>query len=255
MKANFSLSKRQLLPPILTSGALKWIALITMFIDHIGAVILEKGVISAYNQGLPTALSYDTSLLFSKMDFLIRQIGRISFPIFCFLLVEGFYHTSNRKKYALRLFLFACISEIPFDLCFRGKVLEFSYQNVMFTLLIGFLTMWAMEILKEKKEILGIIPAVLGILTGFLFQADYNWKGIVLILVFYVFYFYPVEKTVAGCLALYWEPTACLAFIPINLYNHQKGNGPKYFFYFFYPVHLLLFFFIRYAVFGLPAIS
>lgn len=255
MKANFSLSKKQLLPPVLTSGALKWIALITMFIDHIGAIILEKGAISAYNQGLPTALSYDVSLLLSKMDFFIRQIGRISFPIFCFLLVEGFYHTSNRKKYALRLFLFACISEIPFDLCFRGKILEFSYQNVMFTLLIGFLTMWAIEILKEKKEILGIIPAVLGILTGFFFHADYNWKGIVLILVLYVFYFYPVEKTIAGCLALYWEATACLAFIPINLYNHKKGNEPKYFFYFFYPVHLLILFLIRYALFGLPAMS
>ncbi len=242
MKANFSLSKKQLLPPVLTSGALKWIALITMFIDHIGAIILEKGAISAYNlkwialitmfidhigaiilekgaisaynQGLSSAFSYDTSVFLSKLDFFIRQIGRISFPIFCFLLVEGFYHTSNRKKYALRLFLFACISEIPFDLCFRGKILEFSYQNVMFTLLIGFLTMWAIEILKEKKEILGIIPAVLGILTGFLFHADYNWKGIVLILVLYVFYFYPVEKTIAGCLALYWEATACLAFIP-----------------------------------------
>lgn len=249
MNANFSLSKRQLLPPILNSGALKWIALITMLIDHIGAILLERGVISAYNQGLSSALSYDASIFFSKMDFIIRQIGRISFPIFCFLLVEGFYHTSNKKKYALRLFLFAYVSEIPFDLCFQGKILEFSHQNVMFTLLIGFLTMWAIEILKEKKEMLGIIPAVLGVLIGALFQADYDWKGIVLILVLYFFYLYPVEKTIAGCLALCWEPTACLAFIPINLYNHQKGNGPKYFFYFFYPVHLLLLFFIRFAVF------
>ena len=249
MNANFSLSKRQLLPPILNSGALKWIALITMLIDHIGAILLERGVISAYNQGLSSALSYDASIFFSKMDFIIRQIGRISFPIFCFLLVEGFYHTSNKKKYALRLFLFAYISEIPFDLCFQEKILEFSHQNVMFTLLFGFLTMWAIEILKEKKEMLGIIPAVLGVLIGALFQADYDWKGIVLILVLYFFYLYPVEKTIAGCLSLYWEPTACLAFIPINLYNHKKGNGPKYFFYFFYPVHLLLLFFIRFAVF------
>ncbi len=249
MKANFSLSKKHLLPPILTSGALKWIALVTMFIDHIGAVILETGVISAYNQGLPSAFSYNTSVFLSKIDFFIRQIGRISFPIFCFLLVEGFYHTSNKKKYALRLFLFACISEIPFDLCLNGHVLEFSYQNVMFTLLFGFLTMWAMEILREKKEILCIIPAVLGILSGFFFQADYNWKGIVIILVLYVFYSYPVEKTIAGCLALYWEPVACLAFIPINLYNHQKGKGAKYFFYFFYPVHLLILFFIRFSIF------
>lgn len=113
MKANFSLSKKQLLPPVLTSGALKWIALITMFIDHIGAIILEKGVISAYNQGLPSAFSYDTSVFLSKLDFFIRQIGRISFPIFCFLLVEGFYHTSNRKK--------ICSAPFPVRLYFRNS--------------------------------------------------------------------------------------------------------------------------------------
>lgn len=249
MKTNFCLSKKQLLPPVLNSASLKWIALVTMFIDHIGAVILEMGVISAYNQGLPSAFSYNTSVFLSKIDFFIRQIGRISFPIFCFLLVEGFYHTSNKKKYAFRLFLFACISEIPFDLCFRGHILEFSYQNVMFTLLLGFLTIWAIEILRDKKEILCIIPAILGILVGIFFQADYNWKGIILILVLYFFYLYPVEKTIAGCLALYWEPMACLAFIPINFYNHQKGNGSKYFFYFFYPAHLLILFLIRFAIF------
>ena len=249
MNANFSLSKRQLLPPILNSGALKWIALITMLIDHIGAILLERGVISAYNQGLSSALSYDASIFFSKMDFIIRQIGRISFPIFCFLLVEGFYHTSNKKKYALRLFLFAYVSEIPFDLCFQGKNSGIFPPkcNVHFTF--RFSDYVGNRNIKRKKEMLGIIPAVLGVLIGALFQADYDWKGIVLILVLYFFYLYPVEKTIAGCLALCWEPTACLAFIPINLYNHQKGNGPKYFFYFFYPVHLLLLFFIRFAVF------
>lgn len=237
------------LPPILNSTNLKWIALVTMLIDHIGAVILEMGAISAYNQGLPSAFSYNTSVFLSKIDVFIRQIGRISFPIFCFLLVEGFYHTSNKRKYAFRLFLFACISEIPFDLCFRGRLLEFSYQNVMFTLLFGFLTIWAIEFLREKREKLCFIPAALGILTGMFFHVDYNWKGIVLILVLYFFYLYPVEKTIAGCLALYWEPTACLAFIPINLYNHEKGKGLKYFFYLFYPVHLLILFLIRFSIF------
>lgn len=79
MKANFSLSKKQLLPPVLTSGALKWIALITMFIDHIGAIILEKGAISAYNQGLSSAFSYDTSVFLSKLDFLFVKLGAFPF--------------------------------------------------------------------------------------------------------------------------------------------------------------------------------
>lgn len=241
--------KNSLFPPVFSGSDLKWIAVITMFIDHIGAVLLEKGVILSYNQHLSTALSYETSLLFSQADRIIRQIGRISFPIFCFLLVEGFFHTSNRQRYALRLTLFAFLSEIPFDLAFKGCILEFSYQNVMFTLLFGFLTIWGMEIIKEKYPVLSVLPAAAGITLGYYFHADYNWKGIVLILVLYLFYYYPLEKTIAGCLSLLWEAPACFAFIPLNMYNHEKGHGMKYFFYFFYPAHLLILFVIRCLIF------
>lgn len=243
--------EKRLLPPLLSGSVLKWIALLTMLIDHIGAVFLEKGVLSAYSQQLPTAWSYETSLLLYQTDRVLRQIGRISFPIFCFLLVEGFVHTSNRKKYALRLFLFACISEIPFDLCFNNHLVEFSYQNVMFTLLLGFLVLWAMDFARSRHTALALLPAALGIFLGCLLRADYNWKGIVLILLLYLFYTYPLEKTIVCCLALLWEPAACLAFIPLNLYNHQKGKSTKYFFYIFYPAHLLLLFLLRYLVFGI----
>lgn len=247
---NHKKSSSTFLPPLLSGSALKWIALFTMLIDHIGAVLLECGVLQAYSQNLPTALTYETSYFIFQADLIIRQIGRISFPIFCFLLVEGFHYTSNRKKYALRLFLFALLSEIPFDLALQGTFLEFSYQNVMFTLLFGFLTLWAMEKVKAIHPGLSLILAGLGLLVGYFFHADYNWKGIVLILILHVFYYYSVEKTIAGCLALLWEPMACLAFIPLNLYNHQKGRrSPKYFFYLFYPTHLLVLFLIRYLIF------
>ena len=244
-------AKNTLLPPLLTGSALKWIALVTMLTDHIGAVFLENGVISAYNQQLSSAWDFEATAFLYQADRILRSVGRISFPIFCFLLVEGFVHTSNRKKYALRLFLFACVSELPFDLCFNGGLLEFSYQNVMFTLLIGFLTLWLMDIVRQKNPVLLLFAAGGGILLGKLFAADYNWKGIVLILILYLFYSYPLEKTIAGCLSLLWEPVACFAFLPINLYNQQKGRSMKYFFYLFYPAHLLLLFSLRYAVFGI----
>ena len=239
-----------LLPPRLSGSTLKWIALLTMLIDHIGAVLLECGVLQAYSLHLPTALSYEASYSVFQADLIIRQIGRISFPIFCFLLVEGFHHTSNRKKYALRLFFFALLSEIPFDLALQGTFLEFGYQNVLFTLLFGFLTLWAMEQARALYPSLWLLPAGLGLLVGYFFHADYDWKGILLILILHIFYNVPREKTIIGCLSLLWEPTACLAFIPLNLYNHQKGKGGwKYFFYLFYPAHLLILFFIRYGIF------
>ena len=175
---NHKKSSSTFLPPLLSGSALKWIALFTMLIDHIGAVLLECGVLQAYSQNLPTSLSYETSYFIFQADLIIRQIGRISFPIFCFLLVEGFHHTSNRKKYALRLFFFALLSEIPFDLALQGTFLEFGYQNVLFTLLFGFLTLWAMEKAKEIHPGLSFVFAGLGLLVGYFFHSDYDWKGI-----------------------------------------------------------------------------
>lgn len=239
------------MPPILSGAALKWIAVIAMLIDHIGAVVLEKGAIYAYNHQLASALDFDRTHFLLRADVWFRNVGRIAFPIFCFLLVEGFFHTSNRKNYAMRLFLFALISEIPFDLAFRYQILEFTYQNVFFTLLIALLTIWAMEVLRQKSPVLALLPACVGLLAGNLMQTDYSWKGVLLILVLYLFYLYPAEKTIAGCLCLLWEPAACLAFVFLNLYNGKRGRSIKAFFYWFYPLHLLVLVMIRNILFAI----
>jgi hypothetical protein len=96
---------------LLSSFTSKCIALSTMAIDHIGAVLLP-----------------------SPKYLLLRLIGRISFPIFCFLIVEGYYRTKNLKKYILRLFAFALISEIPYDLAFKKSFIYLNKQNIFFTL-------------------------------------------------------------------------------------------------------------------------
>ena len=86
--------------------------MITMLIDHIGACVFERGLLLVDETRNDAALFE----MLRNTDRILRLIGRVSFPIFCFLLVEGFLHTHDRKKYALRLFLFALVSEIPFDL-------------------------------------------------------------------------------------------------------------------------------------------
>lgn len=85
-----------------------------------------------------------------QTDMVLRGIGRVAFPIFCFLLVEGFLHTKNVWKYAGRLALFALVSEIPFDLAFQGEWLFMGYQNIFFTLLVGLLVMIAFQTAEEK---------------------------------------------------------------------------------------------------------
>ena len=112
----------------LSGSTLKIIAIITMLIDHIGATILWMEII--YNGDQLYGLYY-----------LCRSIGRISFPIFCFLLVEGFMHTSDVKKYAVRLGIFALVSEIPFDLALGQQLIYAKHQDVFFGLVIALLVM------------------------------------------------------------------------------------------------------------------
>lgn len=140
----------------ITGSTLKLIAIITMLIDHFAATIIEKtlaarGAFSLDPTDLEAVQNFylENGALYGVYS-IMRLIGRIAFPIFCFLLVEGFQHTRNKNKYAFRLALFALISEIPFDLALFGTVLEFSHQNVFFTLLIGLLVMFGFQIISDK---------------------------------------------------------------------------------------------------------
>ena len=142
----------------ISGSTLKMIAIVTMLIDHIGAAVLARllmvnglGELNQTNtDAIMQWLSANGALYWTYT--IMRMIGRVAFPIFCFLLVEGFLHTHDVKKYAMRLGLFALLSEIPFDLAFSSKILEFNYQNVFFTLFIGLLTMIAYRAVEEKEE-------------------------------------------------------------------------------------------------------
>jgi hypothetical protein len=148
-------------------STLKIVAIVTMLIDHIGATIVQYSI-----QSRQTGLNltntqelvnfYATNSTLIIVNTIMRLIGRIAFPIFCFLLVEGFLHTRNVWKYALRLGIFALVSEIPFDLAFSNHFYYPQYQNVYFTLLIGLITLIGFQKLQEKLQDKSWLP-VLGV--------------------------------------------------------------------------------------------
>lgn len=212
---------------ILNSFQLKVLAIVLMVIDHIGAILLPQYRI-------------------------LRIIGRLAFPIFCFLLVEGFYHTRNVQKYMIRLFLFALGTEVIYDLAFRQTWLEFTHQNVFFTLALGVVMM----LMIEKSS--GIVPkaasAIIWMLIADLIRCDYSSGGLVMILIFYLLHnrnsWIKMLGTAAGNLVLSFpymgiQLYGALAAIPIGLYNGQEGRKMKYFFYVFYPLHLLILLLIK----------
>lgn len=225
----------------ISGSTIKIIAIITMFIDHTAAIVLHSIICK-----LP---EFDSTLY--KVYLIMRDIGRIGFPCFCFLLIEGFMYTRNRAKYAIRLALFAIISEVPFDLAFNKKVLEFTYQNVFFTLLIGLLTITVLDAIIHKakwnkvfKIVLGIVVFVAGLKLAKVLKTDYDAIGVLTITVMYFLRKNKNACMYGGCMALtipmIQEAYAFLGMIPIAFYNGTRGLKMKYFFYIFYPAHLLI---------------
>ena len=202
----------------INSFTLKMIAIVTMLIDHVGAV------------------------LFPQIE-LLRIIGRIAFPIFAFTLVEGFFHTRDVKKYLMRLGVLALVSEIPFDLAFFGVPFAFVHQNVFFTLFLGILMLYfVVNTPRDFRRVLCVLGMIL--LADYL-QTDYGSWGLLMILCYYVFREKPWLKY-GGIAAInifamgYSQVYAPLALIPIALYNGEEGYKCKKFFYGFYPVHLFI---------------
>lgn len=237
----------------LSGNALKMIAMVTMLIDHIGAAIIETGILNLQNSAdIDRIIQSPQLMLWWQVDRVLRMIGRISFPIFCFLLVEGFLHTRNVKKYALRLLAFCLISEIPFDLAFWGQWFYLGYQNIFFTLFLGLLAMIGIKKISEKqwKPVLTVV-AELGVVAvcctaAVMLKTDYSGFGVFFIALLYMLRHNPKLQTVAGCISLLREVTAPLAFIPIRMYNGTRGKwNVKYLFYAFYPVHILILWAIR----------
>ena len=214
----------------LNSLHLKLLAMVTMLIDHMGFTLF------------PYALW-------------MRCVGRLAFPIFCFLVAEGCAHTHDKKRYAARLLVFAGLSEPAFDLM-HGVWFTMDYQNVLWTLLLGALVCWAMDWAKTKPEMWQRLPADAAIAVGFILgqwgNTDYGGWGVLLVLLFYL------TREVRGkwaiqlvgmflfcwfCTPWRTELLAMPALLPIFLYNGERGlsnRAVQYGFYAFYPVHILI---------------
>lgn len=220
----------------ISQEGLKLIACAAMLLDHVAAVLV-----------------YDRELYI-----LMRAIGRLAFPIFCFLLVEGAHYTKSPGKYALRLLLGAILSEIPFDFALFGGI-SWMHQSVMVTLLLGFGALWVMK--KCGNIFLKILSALPFILLGDLLMTDYGSFGVLLIAMLGFFRDLPMGKLMQcvsvcmvcsmipsfnlqiGFLEISLELIGCLSIFPMLLYfghKQTKNKAVQWAFYLFYPVHLMV---------------
>ena len=224
--------------------ALKTIACITMLVDHIGASCIEAGLLlPELETGEVSGGAWNQISLY-QLDRVLRFTGRLAFPIFCFLLVEGFVHTHDVKKYVRRLFLFALISEVPFDLAFFRTPFALDHQNVYWTLALGVLAMALMQKFQDAEGNIawkGRLAALGCAVLAQLLQTDYGAIGVALIVALYLTRNNRKYQCIIGAVMMLFELTAPLAFVLIWFYNGQRGRCPqwvKWAFYGFYPVHL-----------------
>ncbi len=218
----------------MTGTKLKLLAITTMMIDHVGAV------------------------LFPQL-FVLRIIGRLAFPIFAFLMVQGFIHTSNRRSYALRLLAFAMISEVPFDLAFFGTPFYMGYQNIFFTLFLGLVGLIIYEKVMVKSPFMALGSYILIAYVSEMIHCDYGILGVA---TFFLAYKYRdnLKQSIITIALLHFvyglmgtgilegrfnlmgggQGLASMAILPLWFYNGQRGRdfNLKYAFYAFYPIHL-----------------
>lgn len=218
------------------SGAwLKAIAIISMLIDHVNKALIYPYLTSA--NGFLATISN-----------IFDIVGRIAFPLFCFMVVEGFFKTRSRKKYLLNLLLFGVISEVPFDMFTTASFFNTNWQNVMFTLALVLVTIWIIDILKAKMQskpkVLWYIVSLLivGVMCIFamMLSLDYEHHAILIGYFFYLFHNMPLIAIPFGYASMFKEPWALLGFGLTLTYNGERGRQYKMLNYLFYPVHLLI---------------
>lgn len=208
-----------------------------MSLDHIAVVFF---------------IGYDLESLLSAppamqtIGIILRVIGRFAFPIFCFFLVEGYLHTRNKVKYLARMAICAIVSEIPFDLCLSSQLFDFSHQNTIFTLIIGLIAIMCIDKagnLKDNRILVQILAFISCSIAATLLNLDYKWGGVTLIVALYVFRNNNKLRLVFSAISLVFcgvgEIIGVLSIIIANKYNGNK-HKLKYFFYVFYPLHLVV---------------
>lgn len=221
----------------ISADALKWIALLTMLCDHAGAVLFAQYPV-------------------------MRLIGRTAFPLFVWLLVEGFFHTSSRKKYLGRMAFFALVSELPFDLALYGRP-DRQGQNVFFTLSVSLVMLVflerAMDACQRKRQagekaLLQTLAAVGTVAAAMaaaeLFCVDYGGSGPLLAALFYCYkrkgspglaVSFLIFCLSMGLLTAMVEIFGIVSVPLIARYNGKRtGRGRGRLFYLFYPLHLLI---------------
>ena len=232
------------MPKLLNNTQIKYLAAFFMLLDHLALIVLPE-----------------QNLIY----FFLRSIGRLAAPIFFWGISEGAWHTKNEKKYLVKILIFALAFQLIYMQVLGESInlinIFLSYKNIFFTLALG---LAAIIVIKKNSEskVLMLISILLFPILGQIINVDYGWYGVLTIIFFYIFRKDNLKLIIAiilsnaghfffniGKLPLIWNSIQLLSILSlfiIFLYNGERGKGSKYFFYVFYPAHLIILYAISY---------
>lgn len=234
----------------LHSGNLRAWAMLFAIAGIVSRSILQNRLLGVGSNSMQDLLqmmqSSDTAMIIATVSLVLQAVETVAVPIFVFLLAEGFQHTSDWKKYFLRVAGLAVLTEIPYDLAMNGKVLEFGKQNPVLGLVLCMVLLYLFRRFAGKKLIC-IVMALAGLLWALMLKVDHGIPMILMICVIHLFrnkrMFMGFSGMAAAALCTGLSPfylIAPMGFLAIHFYNGEPGNSSKIVNYLFYPVALLV---------------
>ena len=234
----------------LHSGSLRAWAMLFAVAGIVSRSILQNqmlGIGATSMQDLLTTMqTSDTAMIIATVSLVLQAVETVAVPIFVFLLAEGFQHTSDWKKYFLRVAGLALATEIPYDLAMNGKMLEFGTQNPVLGLVLCMVLLYMFRRFAGKK-LLCVVMALAGLVWALMLKIDHGIPMILMICVIYLFrnkrMFMGFSGMAAAALCTGLSPfylVAPMGFLAIHFYNGEQGNSSRLVNYLFYPVTLLV---------------
>ena len=236
-------------PSGLHSGNLRAWGMLFVITGIIGRSLLQNQMLGMETRSMQEILEMmqtsDTAMAIATVALILQAVETVAVPIFVFLLAEGFRHTSDWKKYMLRVAGLAVLTEIPYDLAMNGKVLELGTQNPVFGLVLCMVILYLFERFSNKKMIC-VVMAVAGLMWAGMLKIDHGIPMVLMICVIRVFrnkhMFMGFSGMAAAALCAGISPfylAAPMGFLAVHFYNGEKGEGSRVVNYLFYPVTLL----------------
>lgn len=233
----------------LHSGSLRAWAMLFAIAGIVSRSILQNRLLGVGTNSMQELLEMmqasETAMIITTISLVLQAVETVAVPIFVFLLFEGFQHTSDWKKYFVRVAGLALLTEIPYDLAMNGKVLEFSSQNPVFGLVLCMVLLYLFRRFAAKK-LFCVVLALAGLAWALMLKVDHGIPMILMICVIHLFrnkrMFMGFSGMAAAALCTGISPfylVAPMGFLAIHFYNGEQGNGSKLVNYLFYPVTLL----------------